>query len=82
MHETHELRPAPARTPSAVLWLMAMVVLGGSLLLIWAPPPSPGTTLASAASQPTRMPPVHAPMAPASVAPAAFQPPLGTLQVP
>ena len=34
MHVSDEIRPAPRTTPSAVLWLMAAVVIGGSGLLL------------------------------------------------
>jgi hypothetical protein len=51
MQELQELRPAPRRTSSAVLWLMAAVVIGGSGLL-WVMPGDPTpTTLAAAAPQ-------------------------------
>jgi hypothetical protein len=81
MQELNELRPAPRRTPRAVLGLMAAVVVGGSGLLVWAPRTPPLGVLASA--HPTsRFPGVPAAPVPASAAPALAHPALGALQMP
>jgi hypothetical protein len=82
MQDLNELRPAPRRTPRAVLCLMAAVVVGGSGLLVWAPPTPAVDALASAAGPAIRMAAVPAPPLPASAAPAPVHPALGTLQVP
>ena len=36
--EIEDLRPAPRTTPTFVLWLMTLVVLGGGAFLAWTPP--------------------------------------------
>ena len=36
--EISDLSPAPRRTPTAVLWTMAAVVLAGSGALVWSVP--------------------------------------------
>ena len=82
MQDLNELRPAPRRTPRAVLCVMTAVVVGGSGLLVWAPPRSAVGALASAAGSASRLAARPAPPMPASAAPASVHPALGTLQVP
>lgn len=82
MQELNELRPAPRRTPRAVLCLMAAVVVGGSVLLVWVPPTPAVGALASAAGSASRLAALPGPPVPASAAPASVHPALGTLQVP
>ena len=49
MQELDELRPAPRTTPTAVLWLMAALVVGGSGALIFGLEASDSNTLAATA---------------------------------
>ena len=72
MQEPYELRPAPRRTPSAVLWMMAVVMLGGSLLLVSAlstQPSQPLGAMASAARYGPRAVPAQMPTTAASATP-------------
>jgi hypothetical protein len=82
MQDLNDLRPAPRRTPRAVLCLMAAVVVGGSALLVWAPRMPTVGALASAAGPAGRLAAMPAPPVPASASPAPVHPALGTLQVP
>lgn len=63
MQELDTLHPAPRRTPTAVLWIMALVVISGGALLLGIPTESPVTRAAGSTGQPTqlaesRLPPV------------------------
>jgi len=81
MQESHELRPAPRRTPTAVLWLMAMVVVVGSAVLIGAQPrpaSDPPTTSASSAYTVS----AQVPLTQASTAPSLPETAPGALRVP
>lgn len=49
MQELDALRPAPRTTPTAVLWLMAAIVVGGSGLLVFGLEVSESTTRAATA---------------------------------
>lgn len=82
MRELDELRPAPRRTPTAVLWLMGALVVGGSGLLVWTQPTSANLTMADAdhRASTSRAPRAAAPSSAAK--PATAAPALGNLQVP
>jgi hypothetical protein len=82
MHDPDELRPAPRRAPSAVLWLMATVVVAGSTLLVLPPTSEPIGTLAWAAGFAPSPAAAHPPRLPASAAPAVLHKSLGALKVP
>ena len=82
MKELHELRPAPRRAPSPVLWLIAVVIVSGSGLLISTLPtqsPQPLGLMASATRYSPKTTPVQAPAAAAS---AMAQPSFGSLDGP
>lgn len=84
MQEVDELRPAPRRTPTAVLWLMGIVFAGGTGLLLLESPPGKPAPWASVAAQ---RPPLLAknqtqPPPPAGRASSSAPPNLSDLQVP
>lgn len=84
MQELDELRPAPRRTPTAVLWLMGLVVTSGSLLLLEPVHQGPGPVAPAASLRRPLLADGHArPAARASALPASSAPPnLSELQVP
>ena len=81
MQTLDEIRPAPRRTPSAVLWLMAAVVVGGSGLLAFAAG-GPAPTRLAAATKPQTPKPATPTPTPAAGASPVRDPALSTLAVP
>jgi hypothetical protein len=57
MQELDELRPAPRRTPTAILWLMGIVFVGGGglLLLLESPTQSPAPAASGTAHRPAML---------------------------
>ncbi len=49
-----QLSPAPRRTPTAVLWVMAAVVVAGSVTLVWSEQTANGTSASQSVATPGR----------------------------